>query len=672
MKKTGILFICFLTLIGQQLKAQLTGLQEDFSSCTGALPAGWQQYSVTGTDSWKCTSSGVSGNGVYMNGYSAGVNHDNEDWLISPQLDLNTYSLPHLFFQSRTKFSGNAISVWISTNYAGSGNPNNANWTALTITLPAVNSDEWLQSENIDLTPYKAQPLFIAFKYTSTANAAALWRLDEVNIFENAVNITKKFVNTGQCGAGGSSVGGVVQFTMNGLSGTLNLNASVPFQLSKDNNSFSTQLSYGAAASGIPQTVYVRISPAQADKVWRDSLLFTYNGHPVRSKVWCLGTSLPDDRTLRVCNWNMRWFGEPQMCGCDTALAKTNAVTLLKDLHADVYCLQEMVSISQLNYLTTSLGPNYQSAVSTFCSGVTNIADPYYAGCQKLAFIYNTQKVSNMGNYGLLSSTYPADTTAYYCFGSGRFPYLMKARLLLANGLSDTVIFTNLHGKAYDAQEDYNRRLCGAEKMTDSLNALFPGKKIMVIGDYNDFLEGSTVAGNVNSPYKYMLDHGFNGITLPSIYPGQSTYVWSDSYIIDNIACTPDLYSRYADSSFFIFTEAASYIADYGHSSSDHYPCMSYYQFNFPNALPHLEGNERRLPFTVINPSAHDLIVFTEQQYTTVMLSVFDVSGALLYRQNLSLKNGQNAVSMPDFAKGLYLITLDNGEQHGVQKWIIQ
>lgn len=75
----------------------------------------------------------------------------------------------------------------------------------------------------------------------------------------------------------------------------------------------------------------------------------------------------------------------------------------------------------------------------------------------------------------------------------------------------------------------------------------------MVIGDYNDYLEGSMVAGNINSPYKYFLDNGFTGISLPSKYPGQSTYVGSTDHIIDNVACTPILYNKYIDSSFYIY-----------------------------------------------------------------------------------------------------------------------
>ncbi|QLH44372.1 MAG: hypothetical protein HWD58_01315 [Bacteroidota bacterium] len=54
----------------------------------------------------------------------------------------------------------------------------------------------------------------------------------------------------------------------------------------------------------------------------------------------------------------------------------------------------------------------------------------------------------------------------------------------------DTLILANIHAKASATITDYNRRLCGAQWMTDNLNALFPNRKRLIVGDYNDYLEG--------------------------------------------------------------------------------------------------------------------------------------------------------------------------------------
>ncbi len=667
--------ICYMSIafLFNNCLAQVTAVNENFSTCIANLPAGWQQYSVVGSDAWKCTALGFVDNAVYMNGYSGGMNNNNEDWLISPQINLAAYSKPHLSFWSRTKFAGNALQVLVSSNYAGIGNPNVATWTVLSLSLPNPNSDYWFLSQNVDLSAYKSQPFYLAYKYTSTVNAAALWRVDEVNVLEAALSLQKRFLNVGQCAAGYYSASTPFEFTMNGLIGNLEVIAPSPFQISKDNVNFVSQLSYNAAASGIPQTVYTRINPSIPDKVYRDSIQFLYNGNPVKEKEYILGSSLPDDHTLRVVNWNMRWFGDPNFCNCDTSLARINATMLLKDMNADLYCIQELVNVNALGLLTAALGPNYQSVVSPYCSGATNPGAGNYGTGQKLAYIYNTNKIQNLGTLGLLASTYPNDTMPYYCFASGRFPFIMKAKLLLANGGSDTIVFANLHGKASNTQLDYDKRLCANQRMTDSLNALFQNKKLMVIGDYNDYLEGSAVAGNVNSPYKYLLDNGFTGISLPSKYPGQSTYVGSTDHIIDNIACRTNLYNQYVDSSFFIFTEASRYITDYSNTTSDHYPCMTYYKFVFPNSATEYQKKEFKSSFKIKNPSSNTLTLMDIKDFSGSMrLYVYDIFGMILFSRVVHSPLSQFTVQLPELSPGLYFVSLGNQNGKEVQKWLVE
>jgi endonuclease/exonuclease/phosphatase family metal-dependent hydrolase len=456
---------------------------------------------------------------------------------------------------------------------------------------------------------------------------------------------------------------------MSAINGTFNVTVPAPFQLSKDNVSFSNSLNYTAANGGIPQTVYVRIAPTVADKLYRKEIEFVYNGATLGDKVYVLGTSMPNVTTLRVASWNMRWFGNPSMCACDTTLAKANALKILKDMNADVYCLEEVVSTSQLASITSALGSNFNYTVSPFCSGAQTTSSFNYASGQKLAYIYNTSKVQNIGTFGLLKSTYPSDTSAYYCFSSGRFPYVMKAVLSLNGGLKDTIIFTNIHAKAGDLSEDHNRRVCGAQKMTDSLKILFPGKKVMVIGDFNDYLEGANATGQTVSPYQYLLNNGFNGISLPSLYPTQSTFVGSTSHIIDNVVCTPNLKAKYIDSSFFIFTEANKYITDYSTTTSDHYPIMSYYQFNFPFISNGINTFEKSL-FGMVNPSNNILNLYNIENGTTKSsLTVYDMMGKIVYQALLENFQKQIQISIPNIKLGLYLVEINNDKGRSVQKW---
>mgnify|MGYP000048738802 CR=1 FL=1 len=62
--------------------------------------ADWTKFSATGTQAWTLdTQYGNPGNCAKMSGY-AGTNNANEDWLISPAVDLNGLTAASLSFQT--------------------------------------------------------------------------------------------------------------------------------------------------------------------------------------------------------------------------------------------------------------------------------------------------------------------------------------------------------------------------------------------------------------------------------------------------------------------------------------------------------------------------------------------------------------------------------------------
>lgn len=143
----------------------------------------WVKASVTGAQVWTLNSSnGNPGQCADMNGFSGGA-VVNEDWLISPAIDLSSVPSAILTFQSAKNFSGNAIQVFVSTNYSGSGAPSTATWTQLTATVPSASGFVWTNSGNINLNSYVGNSnVRVAFKYTSTSSAAAQWRVDNVKV----------------------------------------------------------------------------------------------------------------------------------------------------------------------------------------------------------------------------------------------------------------------------------------------------------------------------------------------------------------------------------------------------------------------------------------------------------------------------------------------------------
>ena len=172
-------------MIRKESDLKLTGgrqFLEDFTTGIGA----WTNVSVTGNEIWTGSSYGNPSFCATISGYAAG-NKNNEDWLISPSIDFTNKTVGKLIFDSATKYTGNSLQVYISTNYT-SGAPASATWTLVPATFAAVNSNfVWANSGAVNISTYAANQsnVRIAFKYTSTTSAAATWELDNVLITAN-------------------------------------------------------------------------------------------------------------------------------------------------------------------------------------------------------------------------------------------------------------------------------------------------------------------------------------------------------------------------------------------------------------------------------------------------------------------------------------------------------
>ena len=148
---------------------------DDFESGLGK----WNAVNVLGDQVWThITQHGNPGGCAKMTGYKNGA-HANEDWLISPQLDFTGVTNPLIKFDNTTKYPGNPLELYVSTDYSGSGDPNSATWTQFTFHKSSGNWS-WESSGNIDLTAYAGQKVYIGFKYTSTDSESATWEIDNV------------------------------------------------------------------------------------------------------------------------------------------------------------------------------------------------------------------------------------------------------------------------------------------------------------------------------------------------------------------------------------------------------------------------------------------------------------------------------------------------------------
>lgn len=142
----------------------------------------WTTYSVLGDQVWIIdTIHGVNNTPcAKMSGYSGGAK-PNEDWLISPKLNLTSYSGEILQFYSARNYTGPEIKAMVSTNYNG-GDPTAAYWEDLSPIL-STGGWSWTFSGNIDISAFAQGNLTIAFKYTSTDTESATWELDDIKVY---------------------------------------------------------------------------------------------------------------------------------------------------------------------------------------------------------------------------------------------------------------------------------------------------------------------------------------------------------------------------------------------------------------------------------------------------------------------------------------------------------
>ena len=141
---------------------------------------GWTFVTIEGNKPW--TIGSYSGN-HYANANGYGDDVDNEQWCISPAINLNArvYQNVTLTFMNAMKFDGPALEVYFSNDYNGS-DPGDATWEPLEYT-PSPGSYTWTESGEISLDAFSGESCYIGFRYISTIDeGAAAWEVDDIMI----------------------------------------------------------------------------------------------------------------------------------------------------------------------------------------------------------------------------------------------------------------------------------------------------------------------------------------------------------------------------------------------------------------------------------------------------------------------------------------------------------
>ena len=141
----------------------------------------FKAVSVTGEEAWNDTTGGGL-TYARMSGYN-GTAQENEDWLISPAINLDNSTLNSFEFVSAANFNGPAIQLMISSDFTGTYDSTNvvdATWSDITADA-AISSGswEWTNSGVLDLSAYSGK-VYLAFRYSSNpTDGAATWEITD-------------------------------------------------------------------------------------------------------------------------------------------------------------------------------------------------------------------------------------------------------------------------------------------------------------------------------------------------------------------------------------------------------------------------------------------------------------------------------------------------------------
>ncbi|MFK5856465.1 MAG: choice-of-anchor J domain-containing protein [Bacteroidota bacterium] len=160
----------------------------------------WTPFNVIGDLGWEWADTYGNPPGcAKMSGYD-GAAFDNEDWLISPALNLTEYTdVTFTFEHARNYASNDGLFVKISTDYDGTSDPSTTGtWTDISSSFIWHEGGwDFINAGTLNISGYSSDATYIAFVFTSNTTESATWEVDNISVLGvfgsgiNSNNITK-------------------------------------------------------------------------------------------------------------------------------------------------------------------------------------------------------------------------------------------------------------------------------------------------------------------------------------------------------------------------------------------------------------------------------------------------------------------------------------------------
>lgn len=140
---------------------------------------GWTAYNVVGDEEWKDATG--FGN-ISMSGFS-GSAKDNEDWLVSPEIDLTGETNLKFQIDENLRYGTDLSNLKVMVTENFTGDVATTTWSELTITNRTTHTNHSLTpSDVVDFSAYDNKIIHMAFKYISTTSDSMRWLIGNVTI----------------------------------------------------------------------------------------------------------------------------------------------------------------------------------------------------------------------------------------------------------------------------------------------------------------------------------------------------------------------------------------------------------------------------------------------------------------------------------------------------------
>ncbi len=351
---------------------------------------------------------------------------------------------------------------------------------------------------------------------------------------------------------------------------------------------------------------------------------------------------------LEVCNWNIEWFGKKTVGfgPADKVLQKNNIANVVLQTQMDVVAFQEVADKEMFDSLLLLL-PNYIGVLA-----------PYNVEL-KTAFLFNKN------NFRIAYSRILAIGSD--SFSTGRYPF--EIALIPLNSFSiDTLFLINIHLKANtgndsEKQEAYLSRKKSVDWLKSYLENQSTGKKVMVVGDWNDDFDQSIYNQWPTPIAKLELQSNSRFVFLTKVLTQNnipSTTGYSD--FIDHQLASQTLLNVCSVEKTSTL-DLRQMIVDYANTTSDHYPVYSVFN-SFSSGLKSKSSQFNHIVSP--NPASNWIRISDVVEYDSI--SIFDCSGKEIECYNLGVDDQYHFA----LSNGLYWIKIKTKNGCFFQKLVVQ